>query len=107
MRIILPMRLPGHRTVETPPCSQDSEGIMNSTRGLCLVQKRQLILSFKDLCRRLSHPVLERSGQVGLIEVAGRMNGINYGDALLQQIRRVARPLDLAKGGMGHTGGPE
>jgi hypothetical protein len=44
---------------------------------------------------------------VRLIEIASYVDGVDNGDALLQQIRRISRSLDLAKSGAGYTRCPQ
>src|ERR1700704_4410159 len=80
---------------------------ISSSRELCLVQKRQLVLPLNDFCRGLSDEALERSGEVRLIEIASLVDGVDDRDALLQQSGCIAGPFNLTKGGVGYTGGPQ
>src|SRR6202011_2146271 len=75
--------------------------------GFGLVQKRQLLLAPNDLCGRLANAVFKRSNKVSLIEIAGQMDGVEDGDALLQQVRCISRSLDLTKSRRGYARGPQ
>ena len=65
-------------------CLTDRGSILHLKRR-CLVQKRHLLRSafLKDLRRCLSHKVLERAGQVLLIEIPGLENGVQDRNARL------------------------
>src|SRR2546421_7138299 len=65
--------------------SREEEHYYGSTKGACLVQKRQLLRSafLKDLSRRLSNEVRKRSGQMRLIEIPSLLNGVEDRDTLL------------------------
>ena len=54
------------------------QGYYASTKGRCLVQKRQLLRPAltKELSRGLSDEVLERSGQVRLVEIASLVHHV-------------------------------
>src|SRR5258705_9583081 len=49
--------------------------------------------------------MFERAGQVCLVEEPSLVDGIENGDALLQEIRRISSAFDLAKSTVGHARG--
>ena len=75
--------------------------------GICLVQKRQLFLASNDLRGRLSDEVAKGSGKVCLIKIAGQMDHVENGGALLQQVCRVPCSFDLTISSAGDAGGPQ
>ncbi len=51
--------------------------------------------------------MLEGAGKVRLIEIAGQVGGVDDGDALFQEVRRISGALNLTKGGVGQSRGPQ
>jgi hypothetical protein len=73
-----------------------------STLGLS-VQKRQLSGPLPESPWSLSDEPPERSGEMGLIEVSGLMDGVEDGDSPLEKALRMAGTLDPPMGARGSS----
>jgi hypothetical protein len=76
--------------------------------GRSLVQKRQLLrpASVHDLGRRLADEVLQRSGEMRLVEVARRVNDVEDRHGLLEEGGCVPGALDPVHGALRQPGRP-
>src|SRR4029077_7212471 len=93
-------RLSKTKPAPVPAVEDDSQGFIRasantptiaSLKGLCIVQKRQLLVLASNLCGRLTDKIFERSVEMSLIEVAGLFNGIENGGTAPQQVGRIPR----------------
>src|SRR5690606_12519794 len=84
-----------------------------SSYNICIIFKREIAVLYEtasragaqDFGRGMPDPLLQRTSQMGLIEVADFVNGIENWDALCQKCRRPLRPFDLKNLGLGQASG--